>query len=260
MTDNPFARFGIDHLSATSMNQFRADPALGILYLVYNIREEGSPAMHRGSAIDETIGAMLSGEQPLDHESARKLATDTYDALISNTDEVYAEQAVAKERGVVISCMERCYPVMSDWGTPLSYQQPINLNLQNIEVPVLGFIDLRYPGEVRELKTSGKRRRSIVDDHAFQVSTYAMAVRQETGSWPRAILDYICPSGMESFQLKNGNRWVKKIVDTAASIRTLLASAETEAELCRSIYPDFSNPLWRYRPNSLAAARDLFDC
>ena len=58
--DNPFARFGVEHLSATSMNQFRADPALGILYLVYKIREQGSPAMHRGSAVDETIGTLLS--------------------------------------------------------------------------------------------------------------------------------------------------------------------------------------------------------
>ena len=258
--DNPFARFGVEHLSATSMNQFRADPALGILYLVYNIREQGSPAMHRGSAVDETIGALLSDEDSMNQSSACDLATRTYDALISKTDEVYAQHAIAKERDVVIACMQRCYPIMSDWDKPLSYQQPINLSLQDIEVPVIGYIDLRYPGEVRELKTSGKRRRSIIDDHAFQVSTYAMAIRQESGAWPSAVLDYICPTGMESFQLQNGNKWVKKVVDTANSIRWLLATASTEAELCQLIQPDFSKPLWRYRPNSRAAAKSLFEC
>ena len=78
------------------MNQFRADPALGILYLVYNIREEGSPAMHRGTAVDETIGEMLAGKQSLDPDSLRTLATDKYDTFISETEEVYAEEAIRR--------------------------------------------------------------------------------------------------------------------------------------------------------------------
>ena len=69
-------------------------------------------------------------------------------------------------------------------------------------MPVIGFIDLRYVNVVRELKSSGKPRRGIVDDHAFQVATYAMAIRQETGEWPKAFVDYLMPSGMSSFQLK----------------------------------------------------------
>jgi hypothetical protein len=50
------------------------------------------------------------------------------------------------------------------------------------------------------------------------------------------------------------------VVDTANSIRSLLASASTEAELCQLVQPDFSKPLWRYRPNSRAAAKSLFEC
>jgi len=60
--------------------------------------------------------------------------------------------------------------------------------------------------------------------------------------------------------LQNGNKWVKRVVDTANSIRWLLAAASTEAELCQLIQPDFSKPLWRYRPNSRAAAKSLFEC
>jgi hypothetical protein len=85
-----------------------------------------------------------------------------------------------------------------------------------------------------------------------------MAIRQETGRWPRAIVDYIYPTGMESYQLKNGKRWVREVVDTAARIRALLAAASSEAELCRSVRPDFSHWLWNYRPKARAAAQDLF--
>ncbi|HCX87629.1 MAG TPA: hypothetical protein DG761_06360 [Gammaproteobacteria bacterium] len=257
MTD-PFARFAIEHLSATSMLQFRSDPALGILYLVFGIREAGSPAMHRGSALDHTIGQLLEEDTTLDHEGARAMAAAHYDDLIENTDEKYRPSDIKREREVVCRCLDECYAVVSNWDAPLAYQHPIRLSLQGIEVPVIGFIDLRYPDAVRELKSSGKPRSGIVDDHAFQVATYAMAIRQESGAWPQAFVDYLTPSGMSSYQLMNGKRWVKEVVDTAASIRTLLERAADKDALCQLITPDYSHWLWRYRPNSLAAARELF--
>ena len=255
---NPFERFGGGQLSATSMLQFRADPALGVLYLVFGIREAGSPAMHRGSALDHTIGQMLDENITLDQDSARAMATSHFDQLIENTEETYRPSDINRERATVEKCLNRCYPIMCDWQAPLSYQHPIKLSLQGIEIPVIGFIDLRYPEAVRELKTSGRPRSSIVDDHAFQVATYAMAIRQESGAWPQAFVDYLTPTGMTSYQLRNGKRWVKAVVDTAAGIRTLLDAAPDRDALCASITPDYSHWLWRYRPNSLAAAKELF--
>jgi hypothetical protein len=99
------------------MLQFRADPALGVLYLVFGIREAGSPAMHRGSALDHTIGQMLDDGVALDHAAARQLATDHYDNLIQETPEEYAPDAVSREREVVGQCLDRCYPVVSEWPT-----------------------------------------------------------------------------------------------------------------------------------------------
>ena len=132
MTD-PFARFGVKHLSATSMLQFRADPALGVLYLVYGIREAGSPAMHRGSALDHTIGQMLDEDVTLDHEGARALATEHYDTLIEGTEDDYRKADITRERKVVSQCLDHCYPVVSEWSVPLAYQHPIRLTLQGIE-------------------------------------------------------------------------------------------------------------------------------
>ena len=257
MTD-PFARFGVEHLSATSMLQFRSDPALGVLYLVFKIREAGSPAMHRGSALDHTIGQMLEAGATLDQAGAREMATAHYDDLIENTDEKYRPSDIKREREVVSRCLDECYPIVSNWDTPAAYQHPIRLSLQGIEVPVIGFIDLRYPDAVRELKSSGKPRPGIVDDHAFQVATYAMAIRQESGAWPQAFVDYLTPSGMKSYQLMDGKRWVQEVVDTAVGIRALLEQAEDKDALCELITPDYNHWLWRYRPNSLAAAKELF--
>ena len=214
--------------------------------------------MHRGSALDHTIGQMLDENVALDHDGARAMAMAHFDELIENADESYRPSDIKRERATVQKCLDHCYPIMRDWQAPLAYQHPIRLNLQGIEIPVIGFIDLRYPDAVRELKSSGKPRASIVDDHAFQVATYAMAIRQESGAWPQAFVDYLTPTGMTSYQLRDGKRWVQKVVDTAASIRALFDAAADKYELCASIKPDYNNWLWRYRPNSLAAAKELF--
>jgi len=201
---------------------------------------------------------MLDENVALDHDGARAMAMAHFDELIENADESYRPSDIKRERATVQKCLDHCYPIMRDWQAPLAYQHPIRLSLQGIEIPVIGFIDLRYPDAVRELKSSGKPRASIVDDHAFQVATYAMAIRQESGAWPQAFVDYLTPTGMTSYQLRDGKRWVQKVVDTAASIRALFDAAADKYELCASIKPDYNNWLWRYRPNSLAAAKELF--
>ena len=52
--------------------------------------------------------------------------------------------------------------------------------------------------------------------------------------------------------------WVREVVDTAAAIRALLDAAKDKETLCAAIRPNYDNWLWRYRPNSLAAAKELF--
>tara|TARA_Y100000766_G_scaffold282149_1_gene294885 strand:- start:80 stop:808 length:729 start_codon:yes stop_codon:yes gene_type:complete len=240
------------------MLQFRADPALGILYLVFGIRESGSPAMHRGTALDHTIGKLLIDIDNYSHEDARQIALLHYDHLISSNAEDYLTKDIDRERHVVSDCLDHCYPVISGWSRPLSYQHPIKLKLKGIEVPIIGFIDLTYKNKVRELKTSIRRKMSITDDHAFQVATYAMAVRQESGDWPSAFVDYLTPSGMVSFRLTQGKHWVAEVVSTAGKIRDLLSKAKNKEELCASVKPNFTNSLWRYRPNSLKAAKEYF--
>ena len=257
--DDPFLRFGIKHLSATSMLQFRNDPALGIVYLVLGIREAGSPAMHRGTAVDEAIGSLLTQSVEPDLNLLKRSATNSYRKLIENDPDHYNDRYVEKELRVLLSCLEICFPLMRAWERPTAYQQKIILQIENIEVPIRGFIDLLYPNEVRELKSTVKPKKEIVQDHAFQVATYAMAIHQETGEWPEACVDYITPDCLQSYALDNVEAQAQEVSKTAGDIRSLLADAENEAALRKSIQPDFSRWIWRYRPRSKRAAMEFFD-
>jgi len=256
---NPFARFGVKHLSATSMLQFRNDPALGIVYLVLGIREVGSPAMHRGTVVDEAIGRLLTEhlEQP-SLETLKRSATKKYRHLIENDSEQYNARYVEHELRVLLNCLEVSFPLMQSWERPIEYQKEICIEIEGIEVPIRGFIDLLYPYEVRELKSTVKPKNEITKDHAFQVSTYALAIKKETGEWPEACVDYLTPTSLQSYALDNVEVHAEAVVDTAFRIRSLLAQAATKSELQKLIKPDFKHGIWKYRPRSKRAAIEFF--
>jgi hypothetical protein len=256
---NPFSRFGIKHLSATSMLQFRSDPALGIVYLVLGIRETGSPAMHRGTAVDEAIGALLTHTIEPNLDQLKRAAANSYRKLIKDDPENYNARYVEQELRVLRRCLDVCFPLMTAWERPTAYQQQIFLQIDGIEVPVRGFIDLLYPNEVRELKSTIKPKRGIVEDHAFQVSTYAMAIQQETGEWPEACVDYITPDSLQSYALDNVEAEAQGVIETAKNIRNLLAAAENESDLQKSVQPDFNRWIWKYRPRSKRTAIEFFE-
>ena len=57
--NDPFEKFGIDHLSPSSINTFIADPCMYILRYLYKHRGPSNPAMWRGTVVDEGVGRHL---------------------------------------------------------------------------------------------------------------------------------------------------------------------------------------------------------
>ena len=256
---DPFSRFGITHLSATSLLQFRNDPALGIVYLILRVREIGSPAMHRGTAIDKAIGLLLTDDSKSKSlEDIKRFATKNYRRSISEDPETYNGRYIEHELRVLLNCLDVCFPLMQSWDKPTAYQKEICINITGIEVPIRGYIDLLYPHEVRELKSTIKPKRKIIPDHAFQVSTYALAIRNETGEWPEACVDYLTPTDLQSYTLEDVENQAQEVISAAFAIRSILAKAKDQATLSAMIKPDFKKKIWKYRPRSKRAAIDFF--
>ena len=257
--NDPFARFGITHLSATSLIQFRNDPALGVVYLILKVREIGSPAMHRGTAIDEAIGLLLTDDSRFKSlEEIKRFATQNYRRLIKEDPETYNSRYVEHELRVLLNCLDVCFPLMKSWDKPTAYQKEICINITGIEIPIRGYIDLLYPYEVRELKSTVKPKREIIPDHAFQVSTYALAIQNETGEWPEACVDYLTPTALQSYTLDDVESQAQEVINEAFAIRSLLSKAKDHTTLSAMITPDFKKSIWKYRPQSKRAAIDFF--
>ncbi len=240
------------------MIQFKNDPALGIIYSVLGVREPASPSMYRGTVVDEMIGLLLTQDVEPDIALLKSTAEKRFRLLIANDKQHHNPRYIEQERNVLIQCIDTCLPLMKFWEKPLAYQYEIELKIANIGVPIKGFIDLLYPSEVRELKSTIKPKHEILNDHAFQISTYAMAIHQETGEWPEACVDYITPDHLQSYVLDNVEETSEEVVRTALSIRDLLSPFENQADLQRAVQPNFKHSIWKYRPKSKRIALDFF--
>ena len=56
---NIFETHNIEHLSPSSINLFITDPCMWIIRYLFGYKDNGNPAMWRGSCVDEAVGKMV---------------------------------------------------------------------------------------------------------------------------------------------------------------------------------------------------------
>ena len=82
-----FDRFNITHLSPSSINRWRETPGLWCLRYLAGVWDEGSPAMHRGTAVERGLERMLRERDGLD-ELSYGVAMDAYEQLTTGEHSV----------------------------------------------------------------------------------------------------------------------------------------------------------------------------
>jgi hypothetical protein len=266
---NPFKRHRIDHLSASSINQFIMSPAKFILTVSGYRDEFGSPAMWRGIAVEEGIVTGLKDRRlslRSIHEVARnrfiKLKDDYIhaerDKPISTYDMENMVNRMDKELKALPVYLEASVPYFRDLGKPTDYQKKIELELEGIPVPIIGYTDLQYKSEagnqiVRDIKTVAKlpsKNRSTVER---QLAIYAMAENAVP------IVDYVCSSRgglVESRPVENIEQTKKEIIIAVRAMAKLLSLSEDVSEIAQFIYPNFDD--WIWSKNEIKQAKKLW--
>ena len=94
------------------------------------------------------------------------------------------------------------------------------MNLDDIDIPFIGFFDLLYRKQVRDIKTVGKIVNKLSEAHCRQVSIYAKATNKEP--W----IDYISTRSVNSFKVKNINYWISQIIIASKSLERVLSYSD----------------------------------
>lgn len=168
-----FDTHGIGHLSASSLNTWINAPSLWLMEKLLGKRGQMGCAAHRGTATEAGVSAGLFNHA-MTEEQCEAVALPVYDRLtaLSGDPKRDAERQV-------IPGMIRQGLALRDHGQPIrpneSDQHRVEIRLEGVSVPVIGFLDWLYADEVLDLKTTLRVPSSMSEAHLRQASIYKTA-------------------------------------------------------------------------------------
>jgi PD-(D/E)XK nuclease superfamily len=244
---NPFARHGIDHLSASSVSLYRAQPALWILRYLFGIKDEAGAAAWRGSAVEAGIDHILYKQCP--DEDAIAIALESFEMKAAGD----LDEKVQKERDAIPAFVKQASKLLRPLGEPVARQFQVEQWLDGIDVPLVGYVDYMYPKQLIDLKTTMRMPSEPRKDHAAQVVSYADA----SGRAPA--LAYVTPA--------KGTIYANLAIDVSEARRTMLTGARAiqamlsmvgSKEHAASLFaPDFESFYWS--AITIAAAAEIWN-
>lgn len=261
-SNNPFADHGIEHLSPSSINTFIEDLPRWIMRYLFGYQNGGGPAMWRGTGTDEGVGAffgLLEDGKVHTEKEALSISKAVYEERYRNCKKYYKDQDIdSKKLELEESRLDRylntAIEFYSAQGKPISHQEKVELQLPDLPVPIIGYMDLLYEGTVRDIKTTARSPSKVSDAHARQVSVYAKA----KGCVP--ILDYIVVTAKDekvvSLGVDDVDRHIKTVEQVAYSIMNFLAHSNDKYELANSCYPNIDD--WKWDEHSIKFASTIW--
>lgn len=255
---NPFERHGIDHLSASSLNAWAAQPALWIMERLLGRRTPMGVPAARGKAVEHGVHIGLIDPAKTADECAAE-AEREFNRLTALAGDPRRDE----ERGKIAGYVRGALAELRQYGVPDGYQQRVEVRLDDIPVPLVGYIDWRFPqhGLIVDLKTAERFPSQIGDAHGRQGAVYATA---HGNFGMRFAYAKPAPGKKEPQQVRvyemsgdDVRRHLNALRAIALSLGRFLAVSNDPRELAGLIVPDFDS-FWWSDPTARAAGREVF--
>lgn len=256
MKNNPFETYEIEHLSASSINQFISSPCHWILK-VSGYKSKSSPAMWRGTVVDNAICA--SFELPNETKKLRSISNAEMD--FENLYEYYKQTGQYDDNDV-----RKEFDKIADWvrlgvdfyngleWKPEHCQKQIEIEFEDIPVPIIGYIDLSYEDCVRDIKTTARLLSETPSSICRQLSLYSLAEDKP------ALVDFLHVTSKEAKvvtrKITNVEKHVSDLKRAAFSMMNVLSYSDDIYTIASLFYPDFDD--WRWSEEDKEAAKLLW--
>jgi len=246
-TNNPFDQFEIEHLSASSINLFIQDIPLFIVRYLAKHKSPTNPAMVRGTVIDHCIGNKTSVEEA--QKEFKKIMN--YEKKQGN---VFDKDKADSEYNNIEKYLEIGLPFYQDLGEPVSYQKKVELEFDDLPIPVIGYVDMEYEDCIRDIKTTAKRPSALLPPVQRQIAIYATALEKD-----RAYADYLYVTKTKAevitLEVDDIDMRLNEVYRVASAMMNLLQNNDINS-LVDQFYPDFSN--WMWSDSDRAVAKELW--
>ena len=234
-SNNPFDQFDIEHLSASSINLFIQDIPLFIVRYLAKHKSPTNPAMLRGTVIDHAIG----------EKHSVKTAQKEFMSLMNyhkkegvTFDEVKAET----EYKNIEKYLEVGLPFYEELGEPVSYQKKVELEFDDLPIPVIGYVDLEYEDCIRDIKTTARKPSELLPPVQRQIAIYATALEKN-----RAYADYLYVTKTKAevitLEVDDIDMRLNEVYRVALAMMNLLQNNNI-SDLVNMTYPNMTTFMW----------------
>jgi hypothetical protein len=255
---NAFAQHGIEHLSASSLNLWAAQPALWIMERLLGRRTLPGITAARGKAVEHGVHLGLSNSRLTIEECVEGAERE----FIRQTA-LSADPRREDERKKLAGWVRGALAELRQYGTPDGYQEKIEIRLDDVAVPLVGYIDWRFSGHglIVDLKTTERFPSKIGDAHGRQGAVYASA-HGNFGmrfAYAKPAPGKTDPRQVTVYEMSGDDirRHLSALRAIALSLGRFLAVSTDARELAGLIVPDFDS-FWWSEPAARAAGREIF--
>ena len=249
-SNNPFDQFDIEHLSASSINLFMQDIPLFIVRYLAKHKAPTNPAMLRGTVIDHAIGNM--DKYP---NTSVEQAQDEFKALLNYNKKqgiVFDEEKAESEYNNIEKYLDVGLPFYKDFGEPVSYQEKVILQFEDLPIDIIGYVDLEYKDCIRDIKTTAKTPK-LTPQVSRQLAIYSTALDKP------AFADYLYVAKTKqevvTFEVEDVDARINEVYRVALAMMNLLQNNDINS-LVDSCYPNFAD--WMWDEGSIEVAKELW--
>lgn len=246
-----FERHGISHLSASQLNTWISAPSLWTLEKLLKFRGSMGCAAHRGTAAEAGVSAGLF-DPSLSAEACTAIAIPLYDRLtaLSSDPKRDAERAVIP--GVVaqgLALREHGLPIK-----PNGDQHKVEIALEGVSVPIIGFLDWMYAEEILDLKTTLRVPSAMSEAHLRQATVY------KTAHMDKRVRFFYCSEKKAEKHTLTREQYdmsMRQLIGAAQRLERFLGLSNDPRELA-AIIPHSSDSFYFNDPATKAKALEVF--
>ena len=185
-SNDPFKKWGIDHLSASKINQWRESPSNFILNNILKLKQPPSLKMFMGSSAETILKKLLFGEiyeNDIDKEATADFKNrTTFFGKPEEQEKILKDIIGYKGRNKTYKGLVRnAFELLKGFGKPSGTQRKIKFRFKFWPIDIIGFLDFSYDQDTQgkkrdiDLKTSGQKWSSVPRGNRLQMCIYKFA-------------------------------------------------------------------------------------
>ena len=232
-SNNPFKAHGINYLSPSSINTYINDTSLWVARYLFKIKSSSGASAVRGIATEFVLADKYE-KGVFDYT----LLDVKFMSLCAESGIDLGDIKTAKEKNLLKgfgSVIDENF----DYKNLEAYQEKVEVPIDDMPVPIMGYIDFRFKDKIVDLKTSTRMPTRPTEAQKRQMALYSMAYRNSSVD-----LFFATPKEHKRFTLKNLTLYKKQLRKVALSIQKFLSVSNDKHEIASLTYPNLDSWLW----------------